>query len=143
MDIQPMPLSDPAKAIEKATEVLTRPMILPAGSEVTESMIKLPDGALPGDVPPRGMDDRGIIHQRQCHMRSLADCQNEPHCSEAGECVLFLAIGSVRERKASEAGQVEALRAGYREIRELTGATQCRPWTALSLIDQIARKALA
>lgn len=29
-------------------------------------------------------------------MRSLSACQNEPHCTEAGECVLFLAIGARR-----------------------------------------------
>lgn len=33
---------------------------------------------------------------RECHMRSLSACQNEPHCSEAGECVLYLAIGTKR-----------------------------------------------
>jgi hypothetical protein len=30
---------------------------------------------------------------RECHMRSLSLCQNEPHCSDAGECVLYLAVG--------------------------------------------------
>jgi NTP pyrophosphatase (non-canonical NTP hydrolase) len=31
----------------------------------------------------------GQIDYRECHMRSLSKCQNEPHCTEAGECVLF------------------------------------------------------
>lgn len=30
--------------------------------------------------------------RRECHMRSLSACQNEPHCSDAGECVLYVAI---------------------------------------------------
>lgn len=43
--------------------------------------------------------------ERECHMRSLSACQNEPHCSEAGECVLYLAIGSVRQ--AADEARVE------------------------------------
>ena len=39
--------------------------------------------------------------------------------------------------------EAERIRAALNEIREYTGATQPRPWTALSVIDQIARKALA
>ncbi|HXJ61871.1 MAG TPA: hypothetical protein VNU68_34970 [Verrucomicrobiae bacterium] len=120
MDILPMPPSDPAKVIAKAHEVLSRP-------EYTD----FPDA--PVRTPPPAHS--GL----ECHMRSMSYCQNEPHCTEAGECVLFLAIPSARNRKASDIGHEAALRA----IREVTGVRQDRPWTALSLIDQIARKALA
>lgn len=31
-------------------------------------------------------------YPRECHMRSLSSCQNEPHCSEQNECVLYSSV---------------------------------------------------
>lgn len=77
--------TDPAKTLAKAAEVLG----IPAGSVVRNGFIELPPGASPTDVV-HVMRPRVA---RECHMRSLSACQNEPHCSEWGECVLYLAIG--------------------------------------------------
>lgn len=36
--------------------------------------------------------------ERECHMRGLSRCRNEPHCTDAGECVLFLAIDAAKPK---------------------------------------------
>lgn len=41
------------------------------------------------------------------------------------------------------ADEIEASRVASQSIRDLTGQRQDRPWSTLSQIDQIARKALA
>lgn len=57
--------------------------------------------------------------RRECHMRSLTPCQNEPHCSEAGECVLYLAVaarkGFVRDSTVDDA-RIERVREAIADV---------------------------
>lgn len=48
--ILPMQRSDEDMTLAKAEAAFSRPMLVPAGSVVTDTMIKLPPGSVPSDV---------------------------------------------------------------------------------------------
>lgn len=102
--ILPMTPSDPAKAIEKARAVMARPEY----TDFPEAPVRAP--------PP---SHSGL----ECHMRSMSYCQNEPHCSEAGECVLFLAVDRSKPNIAApEPPQLLRIPSSFHSVDDVLGA---------------------